>query len=445
MRLAAGTTLLLLGLGLAVGPGPARAAWQTTGSLPGLGGGRIWHLAFAGSATTAAAATDNGVYLTEDSGQHWRQAGLRGIRVWTVGFDLRGTHPMYAGTESAGIMRSDDGGATWRSVSTGLPNLDVRALAFGLAGIVAGTDDGVAVSPDGQTWTSAGLRGYHISAVAVSANAPQFTIVAGADTGPGLPGDGYLFRNAGPGPQWEALQQGLPALQVGNGPRTVVSSIAAGPLPQTSAVHPLVVTTNKGTFHSADGGTSWSPSNLPNPDPTKPFQLALTTATFSPIDPNLVYAGNDAGGSTGGTLVRSTDGGATFAPADQGLTPGQHAVESIAVAPATPPLVLVASDPLPGTATIVGQVDTTVPPPAPTQPEVGAAPAAPPPSPPPATARPRPQPPPTAPAAAGPWRRAWERALTWPLPLAAEIFALLVLVYAVVRWRQRRLDVEGPP
>lgn len=445
--LAVGGATVVSAIGLGLLPArPVLAGWTRLGDLPGLGSGRIWQIAFTAWPTTAAAATDNGVYITEDGGQHWRQAGLRGERVWTVGFDARGQHPMFAGTDGSGVMRSDDGGRTWVPASTGLVDRHVRSLAFGLGGLVAGTNDGVAVSVDGQTWTPVGLRGYSISAVAVSANSPTFTIIAGADNGPGLPNDGYLFRNAGPGPQWETLQQGLPALQVGHGPKTVVSAIAAGPLPQTASSRPLVLCTNKGTFHSVDGGTSWAQSTLPNPDPTRPVQTTLTTATFSPLDPNLVYAGADAGGSTGGTLVRSTDGGATFAAADQGLSAPEHAVESIAVAPAAPPLVLVAVDPVPGTAAIVGQVDTTAPAPAPTQAEAAVTPAPPPPTPPP-TARPRPTPVAPPPVAHPPpaWRRVADRALTWPLPLAAEILVVVAVVYGIVRWRQRKFDVEGPP
>ncbi len=37
---------------------------------------------------------------------------------------------VYASGAGLGVMRSDDGGANWRAVHTGLPNLDVTALAL---------------------------------------------------------------------------------------------------------------------------------------------------------------------------------------------------------------------------------------------------------------------------------------------------------------------------
>src|SRR5437588_2500540 len=347
--------------------GPHAAAdWARVGDLPGLRGGRVWGLGMnPGTPASVLAATDNGIYRSGDSGATWQPTALVGRRAWTVGFDARASHPAFAGLDGGGVARSDDGGTTWKEVSAGLPDRHVRALAFGLSGLAAGTNDGVAVSDDGQTWRSAGLGGYAVSALSVSANTPQFTLIAGTDAGPGQPTDGFLFRNAGPGPNWELLAQGLPATSVGTGPRTVVSAIASGPLPQSTQSRPLLVTTNKGTFHSGDGGSTWSPSALPNPDPTRPVQTALTTAAFSPVDPNLVYAGNDAGGSSGGTLVRSTDSGANFTVADRGLNDQQHAVASLVVAPTTPPLILAGIDPSSGGGLVVGETDGTVPPPAP--------------------------------------------------------------------------------
>jgi photosystem II stability/assembly factor-like uncharacterized protein len=37
---------------------------------------------------------------------------------------------IYVGGLGLGVLRSDDGGANWKAVNTGLPNLDVTALAL---------------------------------------------------------------------------------------------------------------------------------------------------------------------------------------------------------------------------------------------------------------------------------------------------------------------------
>jgi hypothetical protein len=400
------------------------------GALPGLGGSRIWSVAFNPALpATALAATDAGVYRTTDGGRTWRATPVHGTRVWVVGFDVRPAHTAYAGLAGGGVQRSDDGGASWHEVSGGLPDRNVRSLAFGLGGLAVGTSNGVAVSVDGTTWRPAGLDGFDVSAVAVAANSPQFTLVAGTDAGPGT---GFLFRNAGPGPAWEPLAQGLPAT-------AVVSSLGAGPLPQAAQFRPLVVATNKGTYHSIDSGTSWTPSTgVAEP-------LSVTTVAFSQLDPNLVYAGSDAGGSTGGTILRSTDGGGSFVPADKGLPADRRSVSSIAVAPAQPPLVMIAVVPPQGGSALYSQIDDTVPPPAAITGERGIAPAG-------SASLPRPAPTPKpevvdpliAPEQSGPARLAGA-IFHWPFPLTLEVLAALGATALGLRRRQQRLDVDGPP
>ncbi|HEX3605793.1 MAG TPA: hypothetical protein VH134_07700 [Candidatus Dormibacteraeota bacterium] len=429
-RRAAAAVLVALLAALGPGTSPVLAAdWGRVGALPGLGGARIWAVAFNPALpTTALAATDSGVYRTTDGGQTWKATPVHGSRVWTVGFDVRPAHTAFAGLAGGGVERSDDGGATWRDVSAGLPDRNVRAFAFGLGGLAVGTSDGVAVSVDGATWRAAGLEGYDISALAVAANSPQFTLIAGTDGGPT---GGFLFRDPGPGPTWEPLAQGLPAT-------AVVSSLGAGPLPQTAQFRPLVVATNKGTFHSIDGGTTWTPSG------GIAEQVSVTSVGFSQLDPNLVYAGSDAGGSSGGTILRSTDGGGTFVPADKGLPADSKTVSSIAVAPAHPPLVMIAVDPPQGGAALYSEIDDTVPPPAGVTGERGTAPV---------TSVPVPQTHHTAPAVEQPSVddeqsgivRVLGAIFHFPLPLLLElIVAATAGTLGVRRW-QRRLDVDGPP
>ena len=434
-RLAASASLGVLvaavGALLLSGP-PLRASAGFSGtSLPGLGMSRIWDVAIdPADPNIALAATDTGVYRSANAGESWARTALTGTRVWTVGFDQRAPNAAFAGLSGRGISRSDDGGTTWVDDSAGLTSLDVRKLAFGLDGIAAGTSNGVSLTVDGKTWRGAGLDGYAISGLAVAANAPQFTLVAGVDGGD--TSKGFLFRNTGGGVTWEVLKDGLPD----NG---VVSSVVAGPLPQNAQKRPLLVTLDSGTYHSVDGGTTWS---LSQGIPSQPTVVRLTTAAFSPLDPNLVYAGSDAGGSSsGGALLRSTDGGGSFTTAEDGL-PKQHNVEALAVGRAVPPLVLAAIDPNGMTASVQREQDTSAPSPAA---QVGEATGQPIPS-----VLPTPSPTPRAratpvPAGSAGGPRSLPRLLQWPLPLAAELLVLVAAAYAALRWRQRYLDVEGPP
>lgn len=378
------------------------------------------------------AGTDGGVYRSVDLGASWQTTSLRGIRAWSVGFAPGAPNAAFAGLSGRGVQRTDDGGVSWADASAGLGNLNVRVLALGLGGLAAGTSNGIAVSADGKQWHPGGLHGYDVSALALSANEPQFTLVAGADGG--NLNQGFLFRNSGAGASWEVLQQGLPS-------SAIVSAVSAGPLPQGGPVRPLAATTTKGTFRSGDGGSTWTASTgLPSD------QVTLTTAAFSPADPNLLYGGSDAGGSTGGALFRSTDGGATFAPADQGLPDARRNVTCIAVSVAggRPPAVLVGVNPPGKGGAVYRELDAS----APAPPALGAETAVA--TPVPATPTPVPtpvaRPTTTAPSASSSLAlRALRYLVQWPFPLAPELLLVVVVAYILLRWRQRYLDIEGPP
>ncbi len=159
--------------------------------------------------------------------------------------------------------------------------------------------------------------------------------------------NGYLFRLGASGSGWQALQSGLPSA-------AVVTSVTAGPLTNSVTKRPLVITTSKGTFRSGDSGATWTAST------GVPENLTLTTAVISPLDPSLVYAGADQGGSNGGDLLRSTDGGSSFTVADAGLPADKREVEALTVEQVTPPVVLAAVDPATG-GQVYAQTDTTAP------------------------------------------------------------------------------------
>ena len=417
--------------GVLAGVATAAADWNSGGPLPNLKTGHVWQLA--ASPTTAGvvvAATDNGIYSSTDFGKTWTGPALAGTRVWTVGWDARDATKLYAGTDGKGVEMSADGGATWQVESAGLGNKVVRCFGFGLDGIAAGTDSGVWLSPDGSSWHAGGLTNDSISSLAVAANSPQLVLVAGIDNGPDL-ASGYLFRSGGNSLTWQNLQSGLAS-------SAVVSSLSAGPLTTSVTKRPLLAATTKGLYRSGDSGDTWTAAT------GIPDNMTATTVTISPLDPSLVYAGADAGSASGGDIWRSTDGGATFTPFDSGLQASTRQVATIAVAQTTPPTVVIALDPASG-----GRVDNVVDQAAPAPPQlVAEAPGAAIPSAQ-ATAQPTPTPAPTlAPSptpapltgigafAAG--------AVHFPVPLLIWVLALLVIVYAVVRWRQRYY-VEGPP
>ena len=384
------------------------------------------------------AATDHGVYRSADAGVTWAQTTLASGRVWAVGFDPRAPNPAFAGLDGAGIASSTTAGATWSTITAGLPSPTVRSLAFSLSGVIAGTTDGVAVSPDGTTWRSAGLAGYDVSSLAVLTNAPALTVAAGTDGAP--PGStSYLFTNAGLNAEWKPAE--LPGVDPTKHPVTV-GSLAAGPIDAATQTRPLLASTNQGLFRTADNAVNWTQTYPPAGAEAVQAAMRLTTASFSPIDPKLVYAGSDAGGSAGGQMLRSTDGGLTWGAFDQGLPPTTRNVATLAVSPTNPPLVVVALDPPAAGGVLYAQTDATAPTPAPVGTPEAAVPLPSPTSLPPFSPPPEPVnvAPPPATGSTG-----LRRLLDWPLPLAAELLVLVGAVYVFLRWRQRRLDIEGPP
>jgi hypothetical protein len=424
---------LVMGFGILSGPvSAAQVGFSETGALPGLGTGKIWSLAIEPSApNTIIAGTDNGIYVSHDTGATWAPA-LTGIRVWTVGFSAKTPSEAFAGTDGKGVYESSDGGLTWQDASSGLGNLDVRALAFGIDGIAAGTNAGVALSPNGLVWHDGGLDRYSIAAVAVAANYPQFTVIAGADGAiSGTLASGYLFSSTGGG-AWEVLQSGLPA-------GAVVSSITAGQIDAAVPKRPLVVATSQGIFRSGDTGATWTAGT------GVPAALTLTVAQFGPLDPNLAYAGADAGGSTGGDFYRSTDGGLTYHKADTGLPSASKNVDAIAIANTTPPEVVVALNPPTGGSHVYLESDTTAPAPPQLIAEASGAPV------PSSVPTPTPTATPvahaaktTAPPPTSGIQKFAQAAFHWPTPLVYEVFFVLLALYVYIRWRQRYY-VEGPP
>jgi hypothetical protein len=424
---------IVTGFGVLSGPvSAAQGGFSEMGVLPGLASGKIWSLAVEPSQpNTIVAGTDNGVYVSHNTGATWAPT-LTGIRVWTVGFSAKNSSDVFAGTDGKGVYASLDGGATWEGASSGLVNLDVRSLAFGLDGFAAGTNAGVALSPNGLVWHDGGLDRYSIASVAVAANYPQFTVIAGADGAiSGTLASGYLFSSTGGG-AWEVLQSGLPA-------GAVVSSLTAGQIDAAVPKRPLIVATSQGIFRSGDTGATWTAGT------GVPAALTLTVAQFGPLDPNLVYAGADAGGSTGGDFYRSIDGGLTYHKADTGLPSQSKNVDAIAIANTTPPEVVVAINPPTGGSHVYLESDTTAPVPPKLVPEspgavVPSSVATPTPTAtpiPPATKR-------TAPPPASGIQKFAQAAFHWPTPLVYEVFFVLLALYVYIRWRQRYY-VEGPP
>ena len=79
-----------------------------------------------------------------DGGEHWRslKLGTREIDATAVAIDSRDPNTMYAATPFQGVLRTTDGGVTWRPFNTGLPARAINTVTLDRAGrtLYAGTD-----------------------------------------------------------------------------------------------------------------------------------------------------------------------------------------------------------------------------------------------------------------------------------------------------------------
>ncbi|NNE46168.1 MAG: T9SS type A sorting domain-containing protein [Rhodothermales bacterium] len=140
----------------------------------------------------------DGVLRSEDGGITWKRVGLDGHVIWSLAMDESGL--TYAGT-STGLFRSVSGGETWDSITDEV----VRAGVFSIhidrdEGLLVGTPDGVARSTDGgTTWEKNGLQSRFVTSILRGANGTVYAATFG---------DGVFARKT-PDTTWMHLDKGL--------------------------------------------------------------------------------------------------------------------------------------------------------------------------------------------------------------------------------------------
>ena len=185
-----------------------------TWTLPGVGNTVPFAEAVAPSPAWACDRTlfvgaGDGLYRSLDGGDSWQRV-LVGSRVLSLAIgpgDGRTTGAVFAGTETDGVLRSDDAGRTWAGTSPGLLDLTVLALALspeieldrtGFGGTASGlyrTRNG------GRSWrlVDTGLGEPAVQSLAVSPSfADDRLLLAGTEA------DG-LLRSDDAGARWEVV------------------------------------------------------------------------------------------------------------------------------------------------------------------------------------------------------------------------------------------------
>jgi photosystem II stability/assembly factor-like uncharacterized protein len=271
--------------------------------------------------STLYAGTRRGVSKSTDGGLTWFPlgTGIPAVQVATIAIDPSAPSTLYAGTltpsgvASVGIFKSTDAGATWAAVNnglidtvTGLGPVDVEALAVvpGSPGtLLAGTrlSDIFVTTDAGQSWDPVTQGGYYPLALEVSAfqflPSDPMTVYAASTEG--------FIRSTDGGNSWYYFGDlGAPiftlVLDPAN-PNTLYAGSDAG----------------YGIFKSIDGGSHFTQinKNLPlNQNSSGSYSPLIRSLVLDPDNPGTLYAG-----SYGNGLFKSTDAGASWSAAGNGM------------------------------------------------------------------------------------------------------------------------------
>jgi hypothetical protein len=300
------------------------STWVALTDVPGAGSNPVFALAVnpTNDQELIAGSGAGGLYRSTDGGTTWKPVHSGAAGFLTVAYSPFNAALILAGTQR-GAWVSSDAGAHW-SAATGLESRSVRAFGFARTAIIAGTDKGVYLSDAGTAWTASGLTDTSIDAVAVAAVNPPLRFLAGGDSALGsIP----LYQSVDAGATWTPLNPAISG--------TIVTRLAAGPLPPTGNVRPIVVGTNTGVFISSDNAATFTPISggilLPSTDYT---QVGFTAAHFDRF-----FVASDGGGANGGGLWSTADSGQHFSSLD----PPVASVTALAVSGDEVPILYVAT------------------------------------------------------------------------------------------------------
>jgi photosystem II stability/assembly factor-like uncharacterized protein len=255
---------------------------------------------------TIYAGTRAGVYKTANGGRVWTAInnGLTATVVSAIAADPADPRIFYAAIGDRGVRKSTNGGTTWSEANSGLYGMNARTI-FSLRVdparahiIYAGTLNGVYKSVNGAgSWfaVNAGLidprrkNSAGISDVEIDPSATS-TLYAGSM-------DGSVFKSIDGGLHWWGISDGLAGMPV--------NTLAVDPK-QPKRVY---AGAGDGVYLSLDGGENWTliTSGLC-------CYLNVMDLAVDPSSPDTIYAGTEFGG-----VMKSTDAGETWRPANSGL------------------------------------------------------------------------------------------------------------------------------
>ncbi len=298
--------------GLLVGAGAALTAWAGTNNWTGSGpaGGDIRHVEFKPDDGEIAYATaPAGLYQSTDGGVEW---AVINSSIGNTPFAIDPLNPeiIYFVDVDGGLKRSADGGTTIEPVDNwiGGSSTAVDVGGPGTSVIYAGTEsEGVVRSNDGGA-------SWHIANGTDSAGLPtrneQFATVDGIFIDPTNAGVAYatyssfvqgVYRTKDAGVHWFPRVDGMLS-------DTGISEIAIDPTNSDN----VYAATDSGLYYSTDQGENWHAATMPVGFENE----AATSIVVDPALPTTLFAGG-----FGGVVFVSSDSGQSFTLSNTGMSP----------------------------------------------------------------------------------------------------------------------------
>ena len=266
---------------------------------------------------TIYAMTSSGIFSTTDSGADWNKVPISdwAREGWSLLLHPQTGLPFFIGHNGKAVLRSENGGIDWQIANHGLTGLQPHELSAAPADprqiyLAAGEGGGFVSSNGGQSW--------------LAVDGPEWAVSVATD--PLSPTVAYIgdrrdvYHTTNGGQSWTSAA--LPGLPEQNDIR--VHAIAVAPLDSQT------IYAGAGNwdfqndrefgylYRSQDAGLNWNPLTV-----TLPIS-AVTDILIDPADNQTIYVATGRrwydNSDKGTGILKSTDGGATWAYANQGLT-----------------------------------------------------------------------------------------------------------------------------
>lgn len=332
---------------------PARGV-QRAGAWTPIGpfdvGGRVMSVAVhpTDGRTLWIAAADGGVWKSTDRGAHWNPVMDQeaAIAMGAIAVDPSNPTVLYAGTGEAsnfvdsyggaGVMRSSDGGATWRNV--GLRNVGAFARIAAhprdgriiLAAAIKNNAGLYRSSDAGNTWTRVIAR--PVTDITINPANPDEIWIGGGESAVMRSTDaGRTFLPSAEGIGTDGAQPARVSVQVAPSAPTVLYALVHEVVPFPTANYSRV-------YKSTNSGASWDLVMDNDPDVLNYYGHVQgeynNVIAIQPNNPDVVIVG-------GVVMLRTTDGGSTWTTIETQLHPDYHA---LAFDPAAPSRLYIGND-----------------------------------------------------------------------------------------------------